>query len=257
MKLRDSHQALLAVLREIGPSTDAAVAEHLDMSGNTVRPRRRELADMGLVEKVGTVPTPGGREAAVWAAVAPERVEEVRQAAAARKPRRKSLHDQPLEWRLEAVRQLLSDPEVNAAVRNSSGRAWSRARGRARQTHERDRREVKEQLAQAERDNQALVNFLKAKGNLLRAMEMVRAIGRLADEEQDRRDTGRPTAIPGKAWPEVADLLGELDDVTEETLARIEEVFGPLGPDVIEAEAIEVEDFLELADGPGGGVPPG
>lgn len=256
-KLRPAQARVLAGFRDHGPTTDADVAEHLQMSGNTLRPRRRELADMGLIEKVGTVPTPGGREAAVWGAVEPERVEAVKAAVAARKPRRKSIHELPLDRRIETVRQLLADPDVNAAIRSNPGRAWSRARGRARQAHERDRRELKEQIAQAERDNSALVDFFKAKSNLLRAAEMVRATARLADEERERREDGRLSVIPNSSWPEIHDLLGELDDLTEETLVRIGESFGLVEPDVIDVEAIEIEDILELSDGPGGGDQPG
>jgi DNA-binding Lrp family transcriptional regulator len=255
-KLRPAQSAVLKAFQDHGPDSDAAIAKQLGMSGNTFRPRRRELADLGLLEKVGTVSTPGGRQAAVWGAVPPERIAAAKAAAVARKPRRKSIQDQPLDWKLETVRQLLADDEVNSAIRDNHGKAWSRARGRARQTHDRDRRELKEQMAQAERDGSAFLDFLKAKSNLLRAMEMIRAIDRVAGDELERRDNFRHLSIPEEHWPEISDLLSEIDDAVQATLAHIREIFGDMGPDVIDVEAIEMDDdFIELTERAGGAPP--
>lgn len=250
-KLRPKQQAVLAAFHEHGPATDTAIAEQLGMSGNTLRPRRRELADLGLVEKIGAVPTPSGREASIWAAVPAERVETAKAAAATRKPRGKSIHERPLEWRIEAARQLLLDDVVNAAIQDRHGGAWRRARGRARQVREQGHRELKEQIAQAERDDSALAEFLKAKANLLRATEMVRAIDRLTADEKERLDAGRPARIPARLWPEISDLLDELSDVLGQAQGQLRDVFGPVGPDVIEAEAIEIDELFELPEGAG------
>lgn len=48
------------------PRTDSELALVLEMSENTVRPRRVELVELGLVGPVGTKKGPSGRLATVW-----------------------------------------------------------------------------------------------------------------------------------------------------------------------------------------------
>ncbi len=53
-------------------STDEEIQTALGMSGNTERPRRKELEQLGLVRDSGQVrATKAGRAACVWCAIAP------------------------------------------------------------------------------------------------------------------------------------------------------------------------------------------
>jgi len=58
---------VLAEIR-LRPSTDQEISRALQISENTVRPRRIELRDRGLVESIGKRKTQSGRSANVWAA---------------------------------------------------------------------------------------------------------------------------------------------------------------------------------------------
>lgn len=49
-----------------GGATDAELVKHLAMSGNTVRPRRGELVEMGLVEDSGLTRQHAGTTHTVW-----------------------------------------------------------------------------------------------------------------------------------------------------------------------------------------------
>ena len=56
------------VLEEIkrGPKTDEQLIDALGRSASSVRPRRVELMDLGLVEPAGTAVTRSGRKALLW-----------------------------------------------------------------------------------------------------------------------------------------------------------------------------------------------
>ena len=62
-----------------------------------------------------------------------------------------------------------------------------------------------------------------------------------------RQETGE-LRIPIGQWPEVVDLLEDLEDLATAARASIDVVMGRLGDDVIDAEAILIEE-LELAEG--------
>lgn len=47
-------------------ATDVQLARHLDMPGNSVRPRRGELVEMGLVEDAGRTLIHDGNPHTVW-----------------------------------------------------------------------------------------------------------------------------------------------------------------------------------------------
>lgn len=49
-----------------GPITDDGIQAALAMSGNTERPRRRELEAAGRIIPDGTKPTASGRQAVAW-----------------------------------------------------------------------------------------------------------------------------------------------------------------------------------------------
>ncbi len=61
---------VLDYLRRRGGATDEQISEALNMQGNTARPRRVELVELGLVHDSGeTRKTRSGRKAAVWRAL--------------------------------------------------------------------------------------------------------------------------------------------------------------------------------------------
>lgn len=62
------HRAVLGLLGEHPDGlTDEEMMDLLDLGGNTVRPRRRELQLMGRIKDSGRVrPTKSGRDAVVW-----------------------------------------------------------------------------------------------------------------------------------------------------------------------------------------------
>ena len=55
------------------PSTDEEIADELAMNPSTVRPRRGELAQRGLIVEAGTRRTSSGRMAVIWKATAASR----------------------------------------------------------------------------------------------------------------------------------------------------------------------------------------
>lgn len=57
---------ILGFLQEWGPSTDEQLQDALGLPGSTERPRRVELLEQGLIEKVGVAKTKSGRSAALW-----------------------------------------------------------------------------------------------------------------------------------------------------------------------------------------------
>ena len=60
---------VLALIREHPEGlTDELIALKLDLNPSTARPRRIELAEMGLIESHGTAPTTSGRKAQLWRA---------------------------------------------------------------------------------------------------------------------------------------------------------------------------------------------
>lgn len=61
-----AHERILALLADRGPLTDEAIAELLELSPNTARPRRIELVDAGLVRRAGTGMTRSNHKAALW-----------------------------------------------------------------------------------------------------------------------------------------------------------------------------------------------
>ncbi len=130
---------VLAAFHEHGAMTDEELVERSGIRLRTASPRRRALADLGLLEIVGTKPTGSGRKAKVWGLVPQDRIAAVREAAQQRDPRRLPVTKLPLKRKLEIVRQLLDDEETNSAILEQRGRAWRKARGRTR-----DRKSIRE-----------------------------------------------------------------------------------------------------------------
>lgn len=60
------HLAILDRLDIMGAASDEELAAQLNKSGNTIRPRRLELARHLYIEKADTTKTPSGRRAQRW-----------------------------------------------------------------------------------------------------------------------------------------------------------------------------------------------
>lgn len=248
--LNADQRAVFKAVAQHGPLTDDAIVDLTGLTKGTASPRRSDLVKRGLVQQAGMGKSALGNSARLWSVVP---VEE-RQAARARhekKVRRRPITDFPLSDRLEMVRQLLEMNDVNDAIRQKRGRAWSRARGRS-QDHQGERkqrmRENEAALREAERQDAPIAEYYKLRRNLLQSVERVRAVQNLVTEELERREYGG-IAIPLSGWSEVADLLDDLCGIAQETNEAIRKVMGALGDDVIEGTVIEIEEVLELPEG--------
>lgn len=248
-KLRPQQKAIYdAYLQQDKAVSDAEMMELVGIPSNSFRPRRRELADMGLLERVGSERNPRGRQVSLWRAVPPGRIAEVRQLHAQRSPRRIPIEKLSFEKKLEAVRRLLNDDEVNKALQEQHGRSWSRVRGRARGAQSQREREIQADLAEAERQRDFIVDFLKVKRNLVKTVSVIHAIEDFVREDLERRNGAAPTRISPNHWPEVADLLADVAHACTSTEELVREELG-LREDVIDVDEIEVEEIFELAEG--------
>jgi len=249
VKLQPLEAEVLAAFVEHGSMTDQTLERVTGKSIRSVSPRRRNLADKGYLEEVGTAVTDSGKQAKVWGIVPDDRIAEVREKNKTRPQRKKDIRKLPLETKLEIVRQLLDDPAVNEATRDRHGRAWSKLRGRVqdrRGQRERERRELNAEIREADRKGSPIVEFLKLKRLVYDATETVRAVERFVGEDLERREVLAGMHIPVAHWPEVVDVLTDLGAVVEATLEDIRQTMGVLGEDVIEGFAIEVDEIFEL-----------
>lgn len=248
-RLRDTQRPIYEALRDFGPQTDEQIQHRLRKPANKVCPRRLELVKLGLVEEVGTASTSTGSKAKLWGIVPPERVSEAKEAAATRKPRKKTILDPsvPVDDKVKVVQLLLKDNRVNAAVMNLQGRAGERARGRARgqkAAAERERRDLKAQIEEAERERAAILHFLKLKRNLKNTEQMMRAVTTFVDADLTRsRNYGEPL-IAVEHWSEVRALLSDVIDLASHARDQIDVTTGENDADVIDAEAVEISELM-------------
>jgi hypothetical protein len=252
--LRGAKAAVLQAFQQFGAMTDDELVERTGLKKGTASPRRNDLVKLGLIWAVGQKQTETGASAAVWDLVPPDKREEAGARARERGPRTQALSDKSLEWRLHAVRQLLDMDDINVAIRDQHGRAWSRVRGRAherRGARERERRELNAQIREAELRGSPIAEFYKLRRNLINATEGVRAVRRLVGEELDRRNAVEALRIPVAQWPHVADLLNDLAAIVEDTSSEIRDVLGVLGDDVIEGTVVDFEEIHQLSEGSG------
>jgi hypothetical protein len=249
-RLRETQLPIYEAIRDHGPMTDEQIQVLLGKPASKVSTRRLDLVKLGLVEEAGTGRTRSGKTAKLWALVAPEKVAEARAAAASRKQRRRTILDASLEEKVKVVQILLKDDRVNAAVMNLQGRAGERARGRARGARsaaERERRDLKAQIEEAEREQSALLNFFKLKRHIKDTEEVMRAVGLFVAEEVGRqRDYGEAT-VPVPYWDEVHAGLTDIVDLALDARATIEVLTGASDADVIDVEAVEVLE-LDMPD---------
>ena len=248
-KAREVYEAF----RSGEPMTDDELVIASGISKGTSSPRRTDLVRAGLIEQVGVVEVPGRKPIKRWGAVPAERVAEASETAKNQGKRVRPITDYPLDVRVEVVRALLAMDDVNTAIQGTSGKGWSRARGRSqdqRGERERFRRENARQIREAENRGSPVAEFYKLRRALLESGDKVRAVRRLVEEELDRRSDDPARAIGVTAWPEVAALLADLEAEARDCGERIRETLGPIDGDVIEATAVDVDTFVfELIEG--------
>jgi hypothetical protein len=245
-RLSPARRAVYDTFVRCGAMTDDDLAENSKIKKATSSPRRGELVKLGLIEAIGKVDTPSGSKATKWALVPAEHVQEARSKARDQGPRRRDVTSLRLHTRLELARQLLDMDDLNDAIREQHGRAWSRLRGRANDRRGERNRETRENdawLREAQERGSPTAEYFKLRRILMQSNDRVRAVSRLVSEEIDRRFDAGPR-IPPAAWPNVADLLNDLARTCDETNGRIREVMGALGEDVIEGSVVEIDDFM-------------
>lgn len=247
--LRTTQLPIYEALVDTGPMTDEQLQDTLDLPANKMCPRRLELVKMGLVEQVGQATTRSGNMAKLWKVVPVERIEEAREAASARKPRRKTVQDLPLDQQVTIARLLLKDDKVNAALMELQGRAGERARGRARGAKseaERERRDLKTRIEEAEREQSALRHFLKALRNLRNSEGVVRSVREFVFMHTERNRRYGQALIPEPQLPELRAALSDVIDLAEDARRELDvELDVEYNDDVIEGEAVDISD-LEL-----------
>lgn len=236
--LRPAHAEVLQALTDIGPATDERLLEHLGWAGSTMRPRRRELVEKGYVEAVGSSKTRAGRVAKLWAVVPAERRQQARDAARGQK-RQIAPERWPLERQVATIERLLRIDAVNQEVLRRQGGSYKRARQRARES----RTMLKEELREAERRKDRLVDFLKTRLDLRDAAVVVRGIAQFIEEDVAMREDGNFPRIPEQYWPDVVRHLSEVADAAYGAADRLAIALTGTGLDatVVDAEAVEIE----------------
>lgn len=225
--LSPSRRLVFDALARRGSATDDELARLLGQSRSQVSPRRLDLLRMGLVRGAGEGLTDAGGKAQVWQVVPPAEVEQVMEQAQERGVRRLSVKKWPLDEKIAVAQVLLRDPKVYAALVDPELKNGGRhARARARQAMERDQRERTAEIKLKYADNEELGNVLKAKDHLRRAIDVVRTLGFIVDDEEDRDDARQPMVVPKWVWPQLTELLEELLGVTEQTHDRVSEHLG-------------------------------
>ncbi len=251
---------LSPVLRELydtyaehGGLSDRQIAELTGRPGGSVSPGRLRLQKLGLVEQVDTRTSAFGKPEATFGIVPPERVDEVRNQTARRRPRLKRIEHYSVEARKMMVRALLREDAVNEAVMEEQGRSWRRARGRAQEetaARERERRERKRDVEEAEKEGSYLTDFLKVKRNLKDSTEVVRKTLDFVNEDtSSRNEIGMPL-IPVAFWPEVLGYLQDHLTMTKSTFDALNKMlYGD--PEIADAEVVdgEVLELLEWFEG--------
>jgi hypothetical protein len=203
-------------------ATDDQLGAAIGRSRSQVSPRRIQLARMGLVREAGHAPSdPGVKSQVIWELVPPEEVEQVKEQAQEKGMRRLSVKRWPFDEKVAVVQALLREPPVYEALINpeieNGGR---RARARARHAMEKAQRERTTEIKLKEKDDAEVGYVLKTKDHLRRAIDVVRTLGFILEDEQDRDDERQPMIVPEAVWPQVTELLSELLGATEQTIDR-------------------------------------
>lgn len=225
--LSPSRRLVFDALESLGAATDDDLATAVGRSRSRVIPRRGDLARMGLVRETGQGTSEAGNPTAIWETVPPEDVEQLREEAEGKGPRRLSVRQWPLDERIAVARVLLREKAVyDALIAPSDEPGGRRARARARQAMEKGQRERTHEIKTRAAEGEELGHVLKAKDHLRRAIDVVRTIGFILEDERERDDAKELMLIPEWAWPQVVELLDELLSVAEQTHDRASEHIG-------------------------------
>lgn len=246
--------AVFSAFVQHGAMTDDELVRCTGIVKGTASPRRNDLVKAGLLEVVGSGRSARGRSAKEYGIVPPERRAEAQMRGMMKRARRRPITDYSLKDRLEMARQLLDMDDVNEAIRQSNGRAWSRLRGRAQDHKGERKRQMQENdaaLKEAEDRGSPLTEYYKLRRALLTSSERVHAVRRLVREELERSSDPESQTLSPDLWPEITDLLTDLSNLCDETNESINAVMGVQGDDVIDGEAFEIdlEDVRELPEG--------
>jgi hypothetical protein len=255
-KLSPSKRSVFDAIRDHGPITDEGVCEMTGIPGRTVRPRRAELAKMGLVRRSTNTAPAGSRRVGVWELTPVEDIETTREFAQAAGPRLRRVSEWPVEARVKAFLALARDADTQAAVADAQERGARRARARLRDVIRRDERARREritELRQAEEEASSLVDFLKARNALKRQQEIVQATLVFLHEELERQRMFDESAIPPQYWNLVPELLVEVIEACETAYEQIARYTGHPTRKVADYEAGDEDvidgELLELVAG--------
>jgi hypothetical protein len=209
---------VLAVLVSGVELTDAEIVERVPgLHRGQVIPARGKLVSQGKVELAG-VNTAGHK---VWRRTPEDRIDAAREEAAGRKAaereklRKQKLSPKQIDDRVQKIAAYLDNERINKALReqNERGRSWRNARARANEAKvesDAKRRERKRELRQAERDEDAYLDFLKIHDALRDAVGDLLAVRGFMQAEIDRDERGEETKIPAERWPLVGNNVFEV-----------------------------------------------
>jgi hypothetical protein len=247
VKLSPSKRSVYDAIRDHGPITDEGICDVTGVAGRTVRPRRAELAKMGLVRRSTTAKPEGNRRVGIWELTPVEEIDATRETAQAAGPRRRAASGWPVEDKVKAFLALARDEETQAAVAVSQARGARRARARLSDVlrqDERERRERMTELREAEQAASTLVDFLKARNALKRQQEIVHATSVFLQEEIERQQMLGESAIPADFWNIIPDLLVEVVETCDAAYEKIARYTGH--PSRCEADyEIDEEDVID------------
>jgi hypothetical protein len=208
-------------------------------------PARVRLYRAGRVELAGK--NDDGVE--LWRAVTdPDRYAEVAEQAQQRPLRRVTWDRADPEAKAAFILRALGDSKVRAAIdeARASGRGARRAKAESRRETQAEQRERKARLKQAQKDKDALLDFLKVHDHLRDAVLAMSGIRAFLAVEQARLNNAEPWRIPPRKWPQV---YASVTEVLEDTVALRQELGEWLGIEDDVCPACGHTDAPEIGQG--------
>jgi hypothetical protein len=243
--LAPRHRRVLDVIAERGPLTDLELRDALGHNGDASGPRtrRNELCKMGLVRQA----KPGRRGGkALWEATPADQVEALREAAERTPPRVRAVETHDLGTRVEAFRKLLADPEVQEEIENPDGAATKREKRKLKAAMERELRDRKRELREAEQAKHPALTAIQLREALRSADDKIHALTTVLDEERERRTLFGESPVVDEEWRRCirhSETLERHVDVFVEAALRI------IGePSRREADVEYADDEIEEAE---------
>ena len=213
---------VLAVLVPGMELTDAEIVAEIigrvpERHRGQIIPARGKLVVQGRVELAGL--NAAGHK--IWRRTPEDRIDAAREEAAGRKElarenlRKQKLSPKQIDERVQKIAAYLDNESINKALREQMerGRSWRNARARANEAKvesDAKRRERKRELRQAERDQDAYLDFLKIHDALRDAVGDLLAVRGFMQTEIERQERGEVTKIPAERWPLVGSNVFEV-----------------------------------------------